>query len=261
MARHRLGLLRREELKTQLALSLFLNCALAGALCYLLLSERVKSEARSGDFPGIQPAAPFLPRPEPPPGAFSWAQIESADYRTYIANLRAIGCPEQTIRDIISADVHELYAAKIQNRAERRGTTTLAERTHLEQELQGLRRQEASLISNLLDPSVGNSPSHPAQANDPSSIRRLEPVALPLVFQPADVASLNLTAAQFDAIVQLRQRFLASIGGLNQDPDDPEYRRRWLLHQPAIDQDLRGMIGTRAFQEYQLRAQAKTAEP
>jgi LysM domain len=43
---------------------------------------------------------------------FSWQEVESDDYRTYIANLRDIGCPEQTIRDIIIADVNALYAKK-----------------------------------------------------------------------------------------------------------------------------------------------------
>jgi len=43
---------------------------------------------------------------------FNWRQVESADYRTYIANLRAIGCPEETIRDIVIADVSKLFAAR-----------------------------------------------------------------------------------------------------------------------------------------------------
>jgi len=41
---------------------------------------------------------------------FTWQEVESADYVTYIKNLRAIGCPEKTIRDIIVADVNQLYA-------------------------------------------------------------------------------------------------------------------------------------------------------
>jgi LysM repeat protein len=41
---------------------------------------------------------------------FSWQELESADYPTYIANLRDIGCPEQTIRDIVIADVNSLYS-------------------------------------------------------------------------------------------------------------------------------------------------------
>jgi LysM repeat protein len=43
---------------------------------------------------------------------FSWTDLESDDYPTYIANLRDIGCPEQTIRDIIIADVNALYGQK-----------------------------------------------------------------------------------------------------------------------------------------------------
>jgi hypothetical protein len=43
---------------------------------------------------------------------FSWKEVESSDYPTYVANLRDIGCPEQTIRDIIIADVNGLYSRK-----------------------------------------------------------------------------------------------------------------------------------------------------
>jgi hypothetical protein len=42
--------------------------------------------------------------------------VESADYRQYIKNLRAIGCPEETIRDIIIADVNQLFASKAKER-------------------------------------------------------------------------------------------------------------------------------------------------
>lgn len=43
---------------------------------------------------------------------FTWQEIESEDYPTYIANLRAIGSPESTIRDIIVAEVNALYDRK-----------------------------------------------------------------------------------------------------------------------------------------------------
>lgn len=43
---------------------------------------------------------------------FTWAQVESQHYKDYIARLRAIECPEQTIRDIITRDVNKLYALK-----------------------------------------------------------------------------------------------------------------------------------------------------
>src|SRR5882724_337599 len=43
---------------------------------------------------------------------FTWQQVESDDYPSYVANLREIGCPEQTVRDIIIADVNAVYARK-----------------------------------------------------------------------------------------------------------------------------------------------------
>ena len=43
---------------------------------------------------------------------FSWEDVESDDYAKYIDNLREIGCPESTIRDIIVADVNQLYAKR-----------------------------------------------------------------------------------------------------------------------------------------------------
>src|SRR3954470_20481854 len=42
----------------------------------------------------------------------NWRMVESEDYRQYIVNLRSIGCPEETIRDIITADVNKLFEAR-----------------------------------------------------------------------------------------------------------------------------------------------------
>ncbi len=61
-------------------------------------------------------AAQASVRPQPvvvyQSNAFNWSQLESTDYRQYIANLRAIGCPELTLRDIIMTDVMRLYAQR-----------------------------------------------------------------------------------------------------------------------------------------------------
>ncbi len=46
------------------------------------------------------------------PRLLTWQDIESADYATYVGNLRAIGCPEPTVRDIIVADVTALFARR-----------------------------------------------------------------------------------------------------------------------------------------------------
>ena len=41
--------------------------------------------------------------------SLGWRTVESEDYPKYIANLRSVGCPEKTIRDVIIADISELY--------------------------------------------------------------------------------------------------------------------------------------------------------
>jgi hypothetical protein len=60
---------------------------------------------------------------------FHWRQLESEDYHRYTANLRAIGCPEPTVQDILYNDVYKAYAAKIRDlhktyRIDRRGQNT-----------------------------------------------------------------------------------------------------------------------------------------
>ena len=56
----------------------------------------------------------------PPPAAltatnpvpFHWSALESPDYAVYAANLRAVGCPERTLRDILLPDIEKLYAER-----------------------------------------------------------------------------------------------------------------------------------------------------
>ncbi|HSH92882.1 MAG TPA: hypothetical protein VK968_01915, partial [Roseimicrobium sp.] len=55
-----------------------------------------------------------------PAEPFKWGQLEAEDYKVYIERLRAIGCPEQTIRDIIIADLDKLYAPTLQQLQKRR---------------------------------------------------------------------------------------------------------------------------------------------
>ena len=63
-----------------------------------------------------EPKATVVSDPAPPGApsvaAFHWTEVESADYKEYIARLRGVRCPEETIRDIIIADVNKLYAPR-----------------------------------------------------------------------------------------------------------------------------------------------------
>jgi len=57
--------------------------------------------------------ATAVPSPKFPRKGFKWALIEAADYQQYVANLRAVGCPEETIRDIILADLDAMYEPQL----------------------------------------------------------------------------------------------------------------------------------------------------
>lgn len=47
-----------------------------------------------------------------PPRIFKWSELESTNYTAYIENLRSIGCPEETIRDIVVAEIAGVFAKK-----------------------------------------------------------------------------------------------------------------------------------------------------
>lgn len=93
-----------------LLVSVGLNLIFAGALFF---GVRTLSNT---------PAPPAIAAVELPPATqiktnfvvrrqnFTWEEVESDNYVTYIKNLRDIGCPPSTIRDIIVADVNQLYA-------------------------------------------------------------------------------------------------------------------------------------------------------
>ena len=49
---------------------------------------------------------------------FHWSQIETDDYTRYVANLRAIGCPPGTIRDILEADLNVVFDARARDLAD-----------------------------------------------------------------------------------------------------------------------------------------------
>jgi hypothetical protein len=235
-------------MKTALRLSILLNCGLIVLLVLWALHGRAPA---SRFLPAAASGACQGPTGEPEQQAATtagtgpmpsrWSQLESSDYRTYVANLRSIGCPEQTLRDIITADVGSLFALKRAPLEAELATLSggspgahSGSRPTVAAEVLRLRREEAALIASLLGPAPG--------------------VSMPLVFQDVDLAALRLDPGQRQAIEDLRQRFVEDIGGPNQDATDPAYRERWQQSQPENDGLLRGLIGVRAWQDYQLAA-------
>jgi hypothetical protein len=94
-----------------------------------------------------------------------WRSVESEDYRKYIANLRGIDCPEKTIRDIIVADVNDLFRQRFReafpptNNVEywKPGNplANLVDETQITK-LQDFAREKRELIKNLLGTDYGS---------------------------------------------------------------------------------------------------------
>jgi hypothetical protein len=206
--------------------------------------------------------APVAKRPDDAP--FSWSRLESADYRVYIANLRSIGCPEQTIRDIITADVHNLFQARKreleQQAARTKGISPgpSAAQSSPEDQSRKLPEDERSLIAMLLGPDpeapADDVPSLAAFPRRPPPVDR--PISMPLVFADVDVTSLHLDDSRAQVISILQKNFLEKLGGEALDPNDPAYLQRWQQAQPEIDEMLKTMIGINAYQQYDLAARA-----
>ena len=140
--------------------SLVINLALVAALA--LRSKSAKPPQQPAPVPvrddtrpatGQKGRAPAISRERE---AFEWSQIESADFQQYIANLRAIGCPEETIRDLVIAELNKLYVPQFA--ALRAQTHQFAywkpgsrkAREELQKQLEALRAEKRDLIKALL---------------------------------------------------------------------------------------------------------------
>lgn len=106
--------------KSLLALSVVVNLAFAAAFVWssksnpgnatpatVTIAPEVKSAASKKNLDQAVSTSPAKPAQ-----AFDWRLVGSEDYKKYIANLRAIGCPAETIRDLIVANVNKLFESR-----------------------------------------------------------------------------------------------------------------------------------------------------
>src|SRR5580692_6858652 len=98
-------------MKNLLKISILANLMLGALIIWLVRQPRgMQSQPprrSANDLTAVSPALPASDHAAAEP--FRWNQLESSDFRTYIANLRGIGCPELTIRELITAEVDDIY--------------------------------------------------------------------------------------------------------------------------------------------------------
>ncbi|MCD6051868.1 MAG: hypothetical protein K0Q55_3277 [Verrucomicrobia bacterium] len=178
----------------------------------------------------------------------NWQVVESADYKKYIANLRSIGCPEETIHDIIKADVDKLYAARRKEitkpKAEFKYWETgmqalMGDATNPEivDKLQALALEKRALLKELLGIDVADKPDLMAAAFNP--IERL------LNFLPDEKQTKVLEMMQ-----QFQAKMMKSMSGGAPDEQD---RKNLMAAQKEYEASLEKMLSPQEFEQYQLR--------
>src|SRR5213075_2397909 len=139
------------------------SVALNAILAAVLLLPKQRHETAAADAAGqpeagvtATPAATKVVTVSAPSKSFHWSQLESSDFQQYMANLRAVGCPEETIRDVVIAEVNKLYAPKFAalmaqtQQYEYWKPTSRKSREALNKQLEALRGEKRELLKTLL---------------------------------------------------------------------------------------------------------------
>ncbi|HAM73712.1 MAG TPA: hypothetical protein DCM86_18920 [Verrucomicrobiales bacterium] len=182
---------------------------------------------------------------------FHWSSLESTNYATYIENLRAVDCPEETIHDIIIADVGKLYARR---RAEVLGKREPAPFWKTEspydrrqqQALHALEREQRTLIRQLLNVDLD---TELAAMGVDTGVRPVD-----LGFLPE--AKQELVRGVLDRYRQMEGVLRDAAGGIWGETDDENLRR--LTRQE--ESELQSMLSPQEFENYLLRQSPLAAE-
>ena len=220
-------------MKAAFAISTVLNLVLAGGLVFVLTRQNQEAGkplpiTRVADRPSrpMIASVPIEVRPvETKP--FRWSQLESADYRTYVQNLRNSGCPEPTVRAIVTADVDAVYrhdSGEIERKLADLASGSLAdqmksydEQQALKVRLQKMPAEENSEIAYLLGltPSTTQAAMGTANTSSPTSgVTQASITSTSSEATTADAATVpssNPPAA--DAPATLASSFTYDVGG------------------------------------------------
>ncbi|MGA3268452.1 MAG: hypothetical protein ABSE16_16705 [Verrucomicrobiota bacterium] len=219
--------------------SVLLNVVLAGVVIYVWANPPRQGTAPAAPAPRRLERQAQAAVPAPALGGareavekampFRWSQLLAAnqDYRVFVANLRAAGCPETTVGDIVRGDVERAFYAK---RLE----------LHIDGTQPGLwsGRSQVEMADYLLGqtPAVAGEPA----AAGPSDQQPAGPATLAAFLQNADLTAPGLNQEQNQQMAGLRQNLLDQISQPNQAPGN----RAVAASQPAVNGTPSPLAGT-----------------
>lgn len=269
-----------------LILSLAFNLLLMAALMVTQLTSKAPA-------PRLPAAAAKTPVPAPKqaarqskllvkearPAAFHWAQLDAPDFSTFVKNLRAIGCPEATIRDIISGELREIQQREQQQLAQspqRRAAGGAGSTPRLMQaEFERLQQEQERQLAAVLGPAATASPEAMAATHSPVAANNASTATGPAAANSkiAEVAqtpaaflvknsTLEPTPTQAAAIDQMKNDFSNAVQASGQNPSSPEYRLRWNQAQIDSNEQFSSLFGgDRFIQTQQEAVQAAASAP
>lgn len=266
--------------KLALAVSISLNLCLAG-----ILLSGFSTPTRQQQVEAIRHANVETPQAKPPqaaaqPAAFQWSQLESEDFTTFVKNLRGIGCPETTIRDIVRAELDEIYEQKERmaasmlpaNQTGQLKRQMAAERDQVLNRLLAFSSSEPKAMApmqavDMKASAVSPKPAH-VVARIPAAFaigHSDEPVALTHQGEGLalrmDSVPAGMAAGEALVLAALKSDFAHAMGSTDTpSSDSPEYLQRWNEAQSESDERFRLFFGGEAFVQAQIKAvQAQTA--
>lgn len=244
-----------------LMISLALNLALGAPILWPRPSPRVSPALSSREITNRnirvagRPAAPphdAGPKTIEINEPFHWSQLESEDYRVYAAKLRGIGCPEATVRDIILADVRELFVRRVRELVDPvlpRFWELISHKTEMdslvqekEKQLEALEAERRALLQEVLgaDPAERDPEAEKARAEQRAAQLEL------LSFLPEEKIARCL---------ELEERFQDSRDAINRRPPGTPQEFRATLNrlQDQKQAELAALLTADEMAEYKLR--------
>jgi hypothetical protein len=218
---------------------------LAGPPAPISPSGNEPSASNQGEPGGANPAAPAA---KGAAASFSWRQIESDQYPQFIANLRSIGCPEQTIRDLITADVNKLFAEREKPLKQGPGPTaenpageTAAQKLERLRELRALQLEKRAVLKELLGIEM------PLDLLPSSGSRDYRAFEAGLSYLPAE---------KRDAVQNLQENYWQQYDALRNKygtARTPEYTAEARQLQDSFRQELAKVLTPQELEDYDLR--------
>lgn len=173
------------------------------------------------------------------------------DFGAYAATLAAQEYSERNVRELVACRITAVFEAR--RTAIRRQSGNDAD---IQAQLEMLNREQGAFMEQVLgaeEPPLAAATAETALTEATLSGEDRPPL-MPAVMAEAMPATVK-TEEQAAVWQKLRNDFVQAIGGENQNPADPHYRKRWVRAESEADQRFRLLFGDNAYVQMQMRAQ------